>query len=172
MTELFAMFETDHEVDPKPAPVRLDDWESSISGLTTRFPGVKIGTLFCIYKVQLDRDVEFRDVLGEAGLRDIPLSGRSMHQAKVLLGIEAPRPRAPRRSKDAETVILTPGGPVVSPAEPAPTAAALDVGSDIETLLRGAVESAVAKATENYRVAIHEALALIQDALAHFDAKD
>lgn len=80
-------------------PMRLDDWESSIPVLMSRFTNVKIGTLFCIYKIQIDPDIEFKTVQGEALLRNIPLSGRSMHQAKVLLGLEAPRPSAPRKKR-------------------------------------------------------------------------
>ena len=95
MTELSAMFEedkapaTDGVTQTPPAPSssvrqKLDDWEASLPGLMTRFPTVKVGTLYCVYKVQLNPDVEFRDIQAEAHIRAIPLSGRSLHQAKVL----------------------------------------------------------------------------------------
>ena len=189
MTELSAMFEedkapaTDGVTQTPPAPSssvrqKLDDWEASLPGLMTRFPTVKVGTLYCVYKVQLNPDVEFRDIQAEAHIRAIPLSGRSLHQAKVLLGIEKPRPTAPRRRKAA---------PVVEDDEPEEFAAmpysreeeetALrrtavmqgEVPLDVEGLLRGAIRSAVEQKTAVYRKAIGDVLALLDEVLAADD---
>ncbi|MFO1050728.1 MAG: hypothetical protein U1F36_00770 [Planctomycetota bacterium] len=185
MTDMFAMFEDDAAertavpsdtersgVEPSvPAsPARLDDWEASIPSLMQSYPGVKIGTLFCVYKVRLDPDVDFRDIQGEARLRDIPLSGRSLHQAKVLLGIEAARPSAPRRRKsdveeeERDEFSFRPES--IPVARPTVSEVPIDT-TDFEGMLRAAVAAAAEERAAGYREAIRSALALIDEALAY-----
>lgn len=188
MTELSAMFEEDKApaadgvTQTPPAPSasvrqRLDDWEASLPGLMTRFPTVKVGTLYCVYKVQLNPDVEFRDIQAEAHIRAIPLSGRSLHQAKVLLGIEKPRPTAPRRRKAAPVVEEEVEEFEAMPYSREEEESALrrtavmqgEVPLDVEGLLRGAIRSAVEQKTAAYRKAIGDVLALLDEVLAADD---
>ncbi len=202
MTEMFSMFEEDEKPAATPEPAesptaarlvtarpQLDDWEASLPGLMTDYPNVKLGTLFCVYKVRLNPDVDFRDLQGEAQLRSIPLSGRSHHQARVLLGLEQARPQAPRRKK-AELIEDDPREPrangdldssdrgFAAPlpawlaprrvvAEPTDAPAAL--GGDLETMLRLAIAEAVERETAVYRDAIRDALALIEAVIAEDD---
>ncbi|MBI5849607.1 MAG: hypothetical protein HZB39_00990 [Planctomycetes bacterium] len=189
MTELSAMFEEDkapaaEAVTQTPSAAsasvrqKLDDWEASLPGLMTRFPTVKVGTLYCVYKVQLNPDVDFRDIQAEAHIRAIPLSGRSLHQAKVLLGIEKPRPTAPRRRKAAPVVEDDePEDFVAMPYSREEEETALrrtavmqgEVPLDVEGLLRGAIRSAVEKKNAVYRKAIGDVLALLDEVLAADD---
>lgn len=199
MTEMFAMFEEEkppEATEPNPpaaAPIRpnLDDWESSLPGLMARFPNVKIGTLFCAYKVQLNPDLDFRDVQSEARLRAIPLSGRSLHQAKVLLGLEKPRPQAPRRKKaaavDAADETEMPTMPYtreeeeaeeraaaqrtqrVAPLRP-PSAMPAEGSIDLEGALRAAIAAAVETEAGRFREVIRGVLTILDEVLSDDDA--
>lgn len=72
-------------------------WDATRSKLREQWPDAKEGVLFCVWKLQQDPSLTLRDFRDEAKLRGIALGGRSLHSAKVLLGLEPP---AVRRSGD------------------------------------------------------------------------
>lgn len=88
---------TDGSAEPvpetQPAPP-ADEWAQIFDSLRQRFPGASPGVLFCINKLQQDPELKLRDFKHEAALHGVPLSGRSFHSARVLLGLERPTPRA------------------------------------------------------------------------------
>lgn len=79
------------------------DWETILDTLRRRYPGNRDSTLFCIFKLQQNPDLGLRDLRSEAMLHGLTLAGRSLHSARVLLGIEsAAKTRA--EAPAAETV--------------------------------------------------------------------
>jgi hypothetical protein len=87
---------------PPALPTALDEWEQIFDGLRQRFPGASPGVLFCIHKLQQNPDLKLRDFKEEAALHRVPLSGRSYHSARVMLGLERAAPRPRKRQADAE----------------------------------------------------------------------
>ena len=93
--------------EPQTSSSTPDPWDHARSRLGKKFPGVREGVLFCLYKLQANPDTSLRDFREEAKLRGIPLSGRSHHSAKVLLGLaeksprRTPVPRPVPRSEDS-----------------------------------------------------------------------
>lgn len=75
----------------------IDPWEATMARLRERFPGASDGILFCVHKLQSDPQLTIKDFRDEADLYGLALSGRSLHSAKVLLGLEKP---AVRRTKE------------------------------------------------------------------------
>ena len=71
------------------------EWDGAIAALRRRYPDASNGILFCVHKLQQDQTLTLRDFRKEAELHGIPLGGRSLHSARVLLGLE--RPAARRR---------------------------------------------------------------------------
>ncbi len=72
------------------------EWDDAIATLRRRYPDASDGILFCVHKLQQDPTLTLRDFRQEAELHKIPLGGRSLHSARVLLGFE--KPTAKRRS--------------------------------------------------------------------------
>jgi hypothetical protein len=65
--------------------------------LRRRYPGQRDSVLFCIHKLQQNRDLTLRDFRDEAALHGIRMAGRALHSARILLGLvkaEAKRPAA------------------------------------------------------------------------------
>lgn len=150
------------ELEPSPAPAN-DTWEGVLANLRRRYPGQRDSVLFCIHKLQQNPDLSLRDFRAEADLHGIPMAGRSIHSARVLLGLikaapaaaptlptglPAPLPRAPRAVR----------GPR-APQEPA---------GSIETKVLAAVrqiQSVAGQEAEQLRAAIRQAIAILQRAL-------
>lgn len=143
-------------------------WESYLPRLRERFPGTKDGTLFCVQKLEENPDLTLKDFKAEAQLRGVPLSGRSLHSAKVLLGMEAP-PKRRRTATEDEPEPPTPrAGTRRSRTARSPVAlddALGDLGADLENALRRAVDEAAHARTEQLRDAIRRAVEVLQDAL-------
>ncbi|MEZ5965752.1 MAG: hypothetical protein R3F56_18095 [Planctomycetota bacterium] len=80
--------------DPVPSTPEAsgDAWSDIFARIRARFPSASDGVLFCIHKLQQDPDLKLRDFKDEAALHRVPLSGRSFHSARVLLGLEKPTP--------------------------------------------------------------------------------
>lgn len=169
-----------HQVHPaEPEPAAHDQsgdgaWERYLPRLRERFPGPRDGTLFCVYKLEQDPDLTLKDFKAEAELRGIMLSGRSLHAAKVLLGMEAPpRPRRRAEPVDAELESPEPESPWEQPrprwVAPATTtklpAALSSLGSDLETTIRRAVDEAAHERTAKLRDAMQQAIDVLRDAL-------
>lgn len=68
-------------------------WDDAIVTLRRRYPDASDGILFCVHKLQQDPTLTLRDFRKEAQLYKISLGGRSLHSARVLLGLEKPAPR-------------------------------------------------------------------------------
>ena len=83
-------FEPEHETISR-------GWDDAIATLRRRYPDASDGILFCVHKLQQDPTLSLRDFRKEAQLYKIPLGGRSLHSARVLLGLE--KPAAKRNSK-------------------------------------------------------------------------
>jgi hypothetical protein len=145
---------TDSEEAPPPA----DTWDSILDAMRRRYPGQRDSVLFCIHKLQQNPHLTLRDFRDEANLHRIPVAGRSLHSAKVLLGLGQ---KAERRA---------------SPAQPdaAPSAgkrrprAQLADASDIEQKVVAAVrqiQHASGAEAERLRAAIRQAIAFLQRAI-------
>lgn len=138
-------------------------WEGDIAGLQTRFPGTRLGTLFCVHKLEQDADLKLRDFKAEAELRGVALSGRSYHGARVLLGLEAPTPRRARVVEAVEDEAV--GFADVDDEDLAPTGLAATAGTDLESALRTAIDAAASQRTGRMRDAIRRAIAVLEEAL-------
>ncbi len=80
-----------------PDAVLGESWDDALVRLRGHFPDAKEGILFCVYKLLQDREANFRDFRDEAMTRGVGLSGRSLHSAKVLLGMAEPAKRKPKQ---------------------------------------------------------------------------
>ncbi len=105
LTETQPAFAADID-PPEPNPPESNDatggWEKARNVLRAKFPSANTdGVLFCIYKLEQDPLLSLRDFRDEAKMHGLSVAGRSLHSAKVALGLQAP---ARRRSKaiDAE----------------------------------------------------------------------
>ena len=158
---------------PEPAvSAPADAWLQIFDRLRARFPTANEGVLFCIHKLQQNPDVRLRDFKHEAALHRVPMSGRSFHSARVLLGLEAPlAPRARTESVAPRPPALRPPVASRASAEPVPAPAArvprpdADVESPvIAALKRFQAESAAE--SERLRAAVRRAIEIIDAALA------
>ena len=151
------------------SPEAPGTWEGDISGLQARFPGTRLGTLFCVHKLEQDADLKLRDFKAEAELRGVALSGRSYHGARVLLGFETPKPRRARAAEPEaglDAMLDESEDAFEEPAIDLPTAAmAATVGTDLESALRTAIDVAATQRTERMRDAIRRAIAVLEEAL-------
>lgn len=149
---------TDSEVERPPA----NTWEAILANLRRRYPGQKDSVLFCIYRLQQNPSLTIRELKPEADLHQIPMAGRALHSAKVLLGLiktEAP---------------AMPVAPVETATESARRrrerrASAGDaLGGSIEETVLAAVrqiQSTASEETEQLRAAVRQAIVILQRAL-------
>jgi len=160
---LQSTFSNDELLEPQaPAAEPVDPWAQIFDQLRGRFPSASPGVLFCIHKLQQNPDLKLRDFKDEAQLHQVPLSGRSFHSARVLLGLEkapAPRPRAATTEPDEDAA-----EPVAAPRARAAVNARTDETPAIAALRRYQEENAAE--TERLRAGVRRALAVIEAALA------
>lgn len=132
------------------------DWEAILDTLRRRYPGNRDSTLFCIFKLQQNPDLGLRELRSEAELYGLTLAGRSLHSARVLLGLEAAAP--PRREA----------------AEPAPArrqrrqaAQRRDDGSIEDRVIQAVrqIQDAAGARSQRLRAAVQRAIAILQEAL-------
>lgn len=149
--------------DPEPSnPPAADTWEGILAALRRRYPGQKDSVLFCIYKLQNNAELTLRDFRAEAELYGIPMAGRSLHSARVLLGLQKEAPAVARQAVDAVDI-----EPPVRVRTRAPRLVD-DGGASIETKVIAAVrqiQSAAGEESEQLRAAIRQAIAILQRAL-------
>ncbi|HLQ38144.1 MAG TPA: hypothetical protein VK348_10100 [Planctomycetota bacterium] len=150
--------------DPTPSPAPGNDtWDSILDNLRRRFPGAKDGILFCVHKLQFDPNLKLADIRAEAALHRLSLGGRSLHSAKVFLGMEKP---AVRRSK---AVIAADDEQQQRPAraERRANGGQVESGSieDKVILAVRQIQNAALSQTQRLRRAITEALAILQAAI-------
>ena len=134
-------------------------WDNELAKLRSRYPKASDGILFCVHKLQGNPELSIRDFRDEARLHGLGLSGRSVHSAKVLLGMEKPAGRR-RRSPDGDSDVDHRG----------------NGGSFDEVSLTGSVEETLIAAVQQLqesataesnrlRVAIRSAMEILQRAL-------
>jgi hypothetical protein len=161
----------------------VSNWNEAVEGLRERFPGTKDSILFCIHKLEQDANLGLKEMRDEATEAGISLAGRSLHSAKVLLGMGEPVTRKPRAAKaEAPTEDEAP-----APAEEAPkkrrgrpkgsgkkaAAPRENKGGNgsfrsIESQMMGAIRQiheAAAKQNDALVNAVEEAIAILQAAL-------
>lgn len=148
--------------DPESAVPPADTWEGILAALRRRYPGQKDGVLFCLYKLQQNPELTLRDFRAEADLHGIPVAGRSLHSARMLLGLlrAAPEPAA----APAPTVDSPPRRRRRARGPSAPD----DGGAAIERQVVAAVrqiQSAAGAEAEQLRAAMRQAIAILQRAL-------
>jgi len=146
---------TETELERAPA----DTWDGLLATLRQRYPGQKDSVLFCLFKLQQNPGLTLRDFRAEAQLYGIPMAGRALHSAKLLLGLikkdPAPQPvatpaaaRATRRRSGA-----------LRPA---------DDGESYENRVVAAVrqmQTAAGAESGQLRAAIRQAIVILQRAL-------
>jgi len=155
-----------NETSPEPVPA-ADTWEGILAALRRRYPGQKDSVLFCINKLQQNPELTLRDFRAEAELYRIPIAGRSLHSARLLLGLvkEDKQPTA-----DPLQAALQ---PIERPARRARGASRSGRETDdgpvsIETQVLSAVrqiQSAAGAEAQTLRAAIQQAIAILQRAL-------
>lgn len=146
--------------DTESLPPAADTWQSMLDALRRRFPGQRDSVLFCIHKLQQNPDLSLRDFRDEARLHGIPVAGRSLHSARVLLGLQKAQPRAaaqPEAEADAPPPARRGRG-----RAPASTSASIE--DQVVTALRRLQTDASAEA-ERLRKALRQAVAILQQAL-------
>lgn len=132
-----------------------EPWPQQLESLRARHPGQKDSVLFCLHKLEQDPRVGLPDLRGEAADLGIPMAGRALHSAKVLLGLAEAKPRRASQPK----------APAAKAAAPARTG---DTDPAIEDQVLSAVrqiQSAAGAEAERMRRAIRQAIEILQDAL-------
>ncbi|MBL9079344.1 MAG: hypothetical protein JNL08_17720 [Planctomycetes bacterium] len=146
------------------SPAATDSWDALLEAMRRRYPGQKDSVLFCIHKLQQNPDLTLKDFREEAALHRIPMAGRSLHSARVLLGLQKEKPAEPV-AREAEPA---------APSTPATARArrgreSLAETDSIEQQVVAAMrrmQTAAGAETERLRDAIRQAIALLQRALA------
>jgi hypothetical protein len=145
-------------------------WSEALDQLRQRFPEATDGILFCAHKLQQNPNLGLRDLRAEAGVLGLSLAGRSLHSARVLLGLagrtaaeKAPsrRGRTPQRGPRPE-----PKARVARRTASPPRVA--DADAPVETRLLSAVrqlQEAAASESQKLRRAIAAAIRVLQEAL-------
>ena len=132
-----------------------EPWPKQLESLRARHPDQKDSVLFCLHKLEQDPSVGLPDLRGEAADLGIPMAGRALHSAKVLLGMAEAKPRRANKPKAAATTAAAP-------------AKAGDADTAIEDQVLSAVrqiQSAAGAEAERMRRAIRQAIEILQDAL-------
>jgi hypothetical protein len=148
---------TDSELSPAPA---ADTWDGILAALRRRYPGQKDSVLFCIYKLQQNAELTLRDFRAEAELHGIPMAGRSLHSARLLLGLQ--------RAEAAPVAALPDLRTPPRAERPVRRARETDGGQGIEERVLAAVrqiQSAAGADADGLRAAIRQAIAVLQRAL-------
>lgn len=133
-----------------------DDWTTRRDALRAAHPGQKDSVLFCLHKLQQDPAVGLRDLRDEAAVRGIPMAGRALHSAKVLLGLAQPKPRNADRSKPASAPTTTDSRPSA--------ARDLPVEDQVLAAVRQ-IQSAASAEADRMREAMRRAVEILQRAI-------
>jgi hypothetical protein len=144
--------------EPEVALPPANTWDAILANLRHRYPGQKDSVLFCIYRLQQNPQLSIRELKPEADLHQIPMAGRALHSAKLLLGLvkqevhaapvaaeEAARPRRTRTASSSK-----------------------DEGASIEQTVLAAVrqiQTTASQETEQLRAAVRQAIVILQRAL-------
>lgn len=156
---------TDTDTPPS-APT--DSWDALLDVLRRRYPGQRDSVLFCIHKLQQNPDLTLRDFRDEARLYGIPVAGRSLHSARVLLGLQKPTPPAAAAEEGDDGGADAERAPVPAPRRRRTRDDDDGASSSIEQQVVAAMrrmQSAAEADTERLRDAIRQAIALLQRAI-------
>ncbi|MEO0481190.1 MAG: hypothetical protein AAF196_17105 [Planctomycetota bacterium] len=141
-------------------------WDEAVGKLQAQFPGTSDGILFCVHKLLSDKEARLAEFRGEAEVRSIKLSGRSIHSAKVLLGYADP---VKRRSKKAAVETTEATEPAAKPRARRATAtkprAATGSPSEALAVAVEQIQTAAREEAEGLKDAIRQAIAILQDAV-------
>lgn len=143
-------------------PPAADTWEGILAALRRRYPGKKDSVLFCIYKLQQNPDLTLRDFKAEAELHRIPMAGRSLHSARILMGL------AKEEARPSQAAVGVPPLPRLHRSRAALAQRDDDAPGAIEAKVVAAVrqiQSAAGAQSEQLRAAIQQAIAILQRAL-------
>ena len=143
------------EPAPQPAP-EYTNWDNIRDQLAAQFPGQKDSVLFCVSKLQATPSAGLADLRDEATALGIPMAGRALHSAKVLLGMAQAKPRRPNKPKLAD---------VPPQHAPASHKQAEDVIEDQVLSAVRQIQSAAGAEAERMRAAIRKAIEILQTAL-------
>lgn len=144
-----------------------DSWDGILANLRSRYPGQKDSVLFCLFKLQGNPELGLRDFREEAALHGIPMAGRALHSAKVLMGLAKVKPRAknkvPAEQPASDATRKTPI------ARTRRLRAGVDTADgSIESKVLDAVrqiQSAATAEADDLRKAVREAIAILQRAV-------
>lgn len=149
------------------APATNDSWDGILANLRLRYPGQKDSVLFCLHKLHSNPALGLPDFRDEARLHGIPMAGRALHSAKVILGLATVKPRAPKAPKPTVQAAMTLERATTGHTRSVRNDRSTDDGS-IENKVLDAVrqiQSAAGAEAENLRTAVREAVAILQRAL-------
>ena len=151
---------------PNDPPAPADGWSDLLANLRRRYPGQKDSVLFCVHKLSQDAELTLRDFRDEARLHGIPMAGRALHSARVLLGLApATKPAAPPAPASDERAATAPVQRVRRERRAANDG---DAPGAIETQVLDAVNrirTAADADAEKLRQAMRDAIAILQRAL-------
>lgn len=148
--------------DPTPPEPEVNSWDQLLAALRSRYPGQKDGVLFCVWKLQNNPNASLRDFRDEAVMHGLTLAGRSVHSAKVLLGLADPLPKVERKPR----VVAEPAPAASAPVAMPRRSSAPVLG--VESKLVAAVEqlqNAAAEENARLRAALRAVLDIVDDAL-------
>ena len=156
------------DTEPQPEPLK-DDWDARLQELRESYPGQKDSILFCVHKLSQNSALGLPDIRDEAARLGVPVAGRALHSAKLLLGLATPKQKA------SDFLPPPPNNPPTT-FTPAPAAPGdLDIqqhgiqqDQPIERQVLSAVrqiQSAAGQDSTRLRAAIQQAIATLQAAL-------
>lgn len=148
--------------EPAPTEPEVNSWDQLLAALRSRYPGQKDGILFCVWKLQNNPEASLRDFRDEARMHGLSLVGRSVHSAKVLLGLADALPKVVRKPK----VVAEPAAVAMPRRSSAPVGGNTSFG--VESKLVAAVEqlqNAAAEENARLRAALQAVLDIVDDAL-------
>lgn len=153
-------------VEPQPAQ---DPWEQLLATMRLRYPGQKDSVLFCLLKLHQNPQLTLRDFRDEARMYGLNLAGRSLHSAKVLLGLAAPSPKpkrtAPTQSSAASNATAASKSPATRGRAPSGQGASTaSLEAQLLDLVRQ-MHAPVRAENERLRQAMREVLDVIAAAL-------
>lgn len=159
--------------EPLAAPsipaITANSWEGILANLRQRYPGQKDSVLFCLHKLHSNPDLGLPDFREEAALHGIPMAGRALHSAKVLLGLATVKPRVAKAKPAPTTDYQQPRDDRRSLGQTSGPRGNTGRSEDsIETKVLDAVrqiQSAAGAEADRLRHAVRQAIAILQAAL-------
>jgi hypothetical protein len=154
------------ELAPVSSHPPTDSWEGILEALRRRYPGQRDSVLFCIYKLQQNPDLTLRDFGAEAKLHGIATAGRALHSARQILGLireSKPVKPSPGHNLAAELLADDPR-PVRQKRAPEADDGGASIANKVLSAVRQ-IQSAAGSEAEQLKVAIRQAIAILQRAL-------